>query len=86
MPVAWMRKCHRSLVIGGLLRLRVPIFGSPWHLMDPTHVRGFHPANFDYFVRGTELHSKYGHFYFDFSFRQRRVRIEEHNIVAELVK
>jgi hypothetical protein len=86
MPEAWMRQCHRILVPGGLLRLRVPIFGSPWHVMDPTHVRGFHPANFDYFVRGTALFAKYGHSYFDFHFRQGRVRVEEHNIVAELVK
>ena len=45
MPEAWLRQCHRLLVPGGVLKLRVPIFGSPWHVMDPTHVRGFHPAN-----------------------------------------
>ena len=38
------------------------------HLIDPTHVRGFHPLNFDYFIRGRELHRKYGHYYFDFAF------------------
>jgi predicted SAM-dependent methyltransferase len=86
MPEAWMRQCHRILVPGGLLRLRVPIFGSPWHLMDPTHVRGFHPANFDYFIRGRELYRKYGHFYFEFAFSDGRVWIEEYNIVAELTR
>ena len=86
MPEAWMRECHRILVPGGLLRLRVPVFGSPWHLMDPTHVRGFHPLNFDYFIRGRELYLKYGHFYFDFAFADGRVWLEGHNIVAELRK
>jgi hypothetical protein len=50
MPAEWLRECHRILKPGGALRLRVPVFGSPWHLIDPTHVRGFHPLNFDYFI------------------------------------
>jgi hypothetical protein len=86
MPEQWLRECHRLLVPGGVLRLRVPIFGSPWHLMDPTHVRGFHPLNFAYFVQGHELYLKYGHFSFDFFFVSGTVRIEGHNIVAELVR
>lgn len=86
MPEQWLRECHRILTRGGQLRLRVPIFGTPWHLIDPTHVRGFHPLNFDYFIMGRELHQKYGHYYFDFAFREGAVRIEEHNIVATLVK
>jgi hypothetical protein len=64
----------------------VPVFGSPWHLIDPTHVRGFHPLNFDYFITGRGLHSKYGCFYFDFHFRAGNVRVEQFNIVAELIK
>ncbi len=86
MPEQWLRECHRLLIPGGALKLRVPIFGTPWHLMDPTHVRGFHPANFDYFMKGRELYQKYGHFYFDFCFRDGSVEIEEYNIVATLVK
>lgn len=86
MPEAWLRECHRLLKPGGVLQLRVPIFGSPWHLIDPTHVRGFHPLNFDYFVRGRELFRKYGHYYFDFSFSDGHVRVEDHNIVAHLIK
>ena len=42
MPEAWLRECHRLLQPGGRLRLRVPIFGSPWHLIDPTHARASH--------------------------------------------
>jgi hypothetical protein len=86
MPEKWLRECHRILKDGGLLRLRVPIFGSPWHLIDPTHVRGFHPLNFDYFIKGRELWLKFGHFYFDFHFRSGTVSIEGYNIFAELVK
>ena len=86
MPEAWLRECHRMLTPAGILRLRVPIFGSPWHLIDPTHVRGFHPLNFDYFINGRELYHKYGHYYFDFAFRSGTVQIEVHNILATLEK
>lgn len=86
MPEAWLRECHRLLRPAGLLHLRVPIFGSPWHLIDPTHVRGFHPLNFDYFILGRELHQKYGCYYFDFAFADGQVAVEGHNIVAWLVK
>jgi hypothetical protein len=51
-PEAGLREYHRILRPSGTLKLRVPIFGSPWHLIDPTHVRGFHPLNFDYFWKG----------------------------------
>ncbi len=86
MPESWLRECYRLLVPSGVLRLRVPVFGSPWHVIDPTHVRGFHPLNFDYFVQGRELYKKYGHYYFDFSFRQAEVKLEGFNILATLVK
>jgi SAM-dependent methyltransferase len=86
MPAEWLGECHRLLTPGGILKLRVPIFGSPWHLIDPTHVRGFHPLNFDYFIRGRELHQKYGHYYFDFAFRDGSVAIEDYNIIATLTR
>ena len=54
--------------------------------MDPTHVRGFHPLNFDYFIHGRELHQKYGHYYFDFCFREGKVEIEGFNIAGSLGK
>ena len=86
MPAAWLQECHRLLQPGGLLKLRVPVFGSPWHLIDPTHVRGYHPLNFDYFIAGRELHNKFGHYYFDFHFRAGTVAVEGYNIVVTLVK
>jgi SAM-dependent methyltransferase len=86
MPADWLRECHRILKPGGVLRLRVPIFGSPWHLIDPTHVRGFHPLNFDYFIAGRELHAKYGHYYVDFAFCNGTTSIDGYNILVELSK
>lgn len=86
MPEAWMKECHRMLKPDKVLRLRVPIFGSSWHLWDPTHVRGFHPANFQYFVRGHEHWRKYGCYYFDFAFSSAVIEIEHFNIVAALTK
>src|SRR5262245_46645576 len=86
MPEEWLRECQRILRPGGLLLLRVPAFGSPWHVIDPTHVRGFHPLNFDYFIEGRDLHSRYGHFYFEFSFRDGSVTTEDYNITATLTK
>lgn len=86
MPEQWMRECHRMLVPGGLLKLRVPIFGTPWHLIDPTHVRGFHPLNFEYFIQGRDWYNKYGHFYFDYSFTDGKIVVEGYNIVAVLTK
>lgn len=86
MPEQWLRECHRILAPGGALQIRVPIFGSPWHIIDPTHVRGFHPLNFDYFIRERPLWLKYGHYYFDFAFQDGDVRTEDHNIIATLRK
>ena len=86
MPEQWMRECYRILESGGVLHLRVPVFGSPWHVIDPTHVRGFHPFNFDYFVRARQLWRKYGNYYFDFAFDEADVKVEGYNIVAALKK
>jgi hypothetical protein len=74
------------LASGGTLRLRLPIFGSPWHLIDPTHVRGYHLHNFDFLIRGRELWLKYGHYYFDSAFQSGTVQIQGHNILATLQK
>jgi SAM-dependent methyltransferase len=86
MPEAWMRECYRILAPGGELRLRVPIFGGPWHVIDPTHVRGFHPLNFDYFIRGRDYWQKYGNYYFEFAFQEGTAEVEGYNIIATLKK
>lgn len=86
MPAQWLSECHRILKPDGVLKLRVPIFGSPWHIWDPTHVRGFHPKNFEYFVHGHDLWQAYGSYYFDFYFRDGIITTEEYNIAATLIK
>ncbi len=47
---------------------------------------GVAARNFDYFVLGKELYQKYGHYYFDFAFREGQVEIEGYNIVATLTR
>jgi SAM-dependent methyltransferase len=86
MPALWLKECYRILRPRGRLTLRVPIFGSPWHLIDPTHVRGFHPLNFDYFIVGRDLYQKYGHYYFDFAFQEGTVEVDGYNIIASLTR
>jgi hypothetical protein len=86
MPEQWLRECYRILTAGGVLQLRVPVFGSPWHVIDPTHVRGFDPLNFDYFIRMRPLWQKYGCYYFEFVFQDGEVKTEDYNIIATLRK
>ncbi len=86
MPEQWLRECHRILAPGAVLHLRVPIFGSPWHTIDPTHVRGFDPLNFEFFIHGRPYWEKHGHYYFDFSFRDGEIWTESYNIIAKLKK
>jgi predicted SAM-dependent methyltransferase len=86
MPAEWLSECHRLLKPDGILKLRVPMFGSPWHLWDPTHVRGFHPKNFEYFIKDQELWATYGSYYFDFHFRGGVIGAEGYNIVVTLTK
>ncbi len=50
--VALMTECHRILKPGGQLQVTVPHFGAIGYWRDPTHVRPFAYATFDYFVRG----------------------------------
>src|SRR4029453_3423478 len=47
MPEQWLKEVRRILRVGGTLQLGVPICGTQWDLIDPAHVRGFHPLNFD---------------------------------------
>ena len=45
--IAFFDECWRLLVPGGTITLRVPEFGSSYHLGDLTHVRGFSLHSFD---------------------------------------
>lgn len=61
--VDWLNECWRILKGGGGLWFRVPKFGTPNHVIDPTHIRGFHISSFDFFVPGTHWHENNGKFY-----------------------
>jgi len=86
MPAQWLAECYRILKPNGVLKLRVPIFGGPWHLWDPTHVRGFHPKNFEYFIKGQDLWHAFESYYFDFHFKDGTITTEDYNITATLIK
>jgi len=82
--VAIMDECHRVLVDGGRLHLRVPLWGGPWHVTDPTHVRGFGAESFDFFDSSKPLGAGNGSLY-----TSRRWRIESkaeanHNLVVTM--
>jgi hypothetical protein len=47
MPEAWVRECHCILRPDGSCGYAFPALASPWHVIHPTHVRGFHPLNFE---------------------------------------
>lgn len=60
----WLDECHRILLVGGHLELRVPYYRHENAFTDPTHRRFFTPKTFDYWDRSKELHQKYGCFYY----------------------
>jgi SAM-dependent methyltransferase len=47
--VAAMDEMHRVLKPAGLATIRVPVFGSPNHYLDVTHLHGFQLGSFDHF-------------------------------------
>lgn len=60
-PLGFMAECWRVLQPGGLLRLHTCHIGNPVNAFtDPTHKRFLTPASFDYWIRGTALHERYG--------------------------
>jgi len=59
----WLNECWRILKPGKLLHFQVPVWGTDNHLIDPTHQRGFHIQNFDYFCVGQDWHIALGQFY-----------------------
>jgi SAM-dependent methyltransferase len=60
----WLDECWRILRPGGLLYVRVPLYTHQNAFTDPTHRRFFTPHSFDYWDKRTELHRKYGCYYY----------------------
>lgn len=53
--VAIMDEIHRVLYPGGEAYIRVPVYGGLNHIIDPTHIRGFHLKSFDFFDSTTDF-------------------------------
>lgn len=58
-----MDEIHRVLKPDGVVFVRGPVFGSPNHVTDPTHQRGFTIQSFDFFDDTTELGGGHGKMY-----------------------
>ncbi len=59
-PVLFMNECWRVLKPGGVLRIRSPHWRHENAYTDPTHRRYCTEKTWDYWVKGTEFHGKYG--------------------------
>lgn len=62
----WLDECHRVLVPGGQLSMRLPAYDNPYSWRDPTHYRVFHPESFLYWcpnAKGT-VWKDFGRYYF----------------------
>jgi SAM-dependent methyltransferase len=62
-PVVFMNECCRVLKTGGILHIRSPFWKHENAYIDPTHKRFCTERTFDYWIRGTEFHGKYGQAY-----------------------
>jgi SAM-dependent methyltransferase len=62
--VSTLRELHRILQPGGTLHIKSPHFTSHTSYIDPTHVRTFSVATFDFFVASVSPRD----YYFDFTF------------------
>ena len=65
--IAFFDECWRLLEDDGVLHLRVPEFGSRYHLGDLTHVRGFMLYSFD--LLDPTTHTGKNNFYTQFKWR-----------------
>lgn len=52
--IKFIEECHRILEPGGELYIQCPSWDSELFKIDVTHVRGFHPNSFDFFVPSTD--------------------------------
>lgn len=63
--IDWLKECHRILMVGGSLIMRLPAWDNELSYRDPTHKKVFHPETFDYFDPEKELYELFGRYYWD---------------------
>jgi SAM-dependent methyltransferase len=59
-PILFMCECWRVLKPGGVVRIRSPHWKHENAYTDPCHRRYCTERTWDYWIRGTEFHGKYG--------------------------
>lgn len=83
--IPFFDECWRILRPGGLILVRTPLWHSPNAVIDPTHVRCYHPESFHYLDPRTGWGQKYG-FYTERKWEIVQLGIDLVNIHAVLRK
>jgi len=84
--VAFFDECWRILKPGGLARIRTPRWDSLNAIIDPTHVRCYHPESFDYLDPATRWGRQYGVYYTRRHWRKEMVYPSGSNILVIMRK
>lgn len=81
--LAFFDECWRILRPGGMAEVRVPRWDHVNTVIDPTHLRGYHPESFDYLDPSTQWGRKYA-MYTPHKWTKVAVQDQGDNIVAVL--
>jgi SAM-dependent methyltransferase len=85
-PLLFMTECHRILMPGGVLEIRVPDWRYENAWTDPTHKRGCTDLTFDYWCWGTELGDRHNAAYGGVWFHKRKGRLLGYDLAFSLEK
>jgi SAM-dependent methyltransferase len=84
--IAFFDECWRVLRPGGQVNVRTPRWDSLNAVIDPTHVRCYHPESFDYLDPRTAWGKKYGVYYTRRHWQKEMIHSHEGNIIAIMRK